>query len=60
MTLDESIAKAICEAFWETAERPMTWMGSTPLQRQVWVNCARAALAEGRRIREQRQSGGQK
>lgn len=51
MTLEEHLARAICEAFWRTAEEPRLWATSTPLQREVFLLCARAAIEAGREYR---------
>lgn len=52
MTLEDHLAKAIGEAFWETAERPKAW-GAMPWQeRQVFQNCAKRAVEAGKAYRE--------
>jgi hypothetical protein len=52
VTLEEHLARAICEAFWRTAEDPRTWATSTPMQREVFRLCAEAAIKAGREYRE--------
>jgi hypothetical protein len=55
MTLEQHLARAICEAFWRTAEDPRTWATSTPLQREVFTLCAKAAIEAGREYRKARE-----
>ena len=55
MTLEEHLARAICEAFWRTAEDPRTWATSTPMQREVFTLCAKAAIEAGRKYRKARE-----
>jgi hypothetical protein len=54
MTLEETLARAIAGAFWETAEQPRPWDAHSPMHKQVWMNCARAAVEAGRKFREER------
>jgi hypothetical protein len=52
ISLEDHLAQAICNAFWETAEDRRTWATSTPLQREVFRLCAEAAIKAGREYRE--------
>jgi hypothetical protein len=54
VTLEETLARAIAAAFWETAEQPRSWDAHSPMHKQVWMNCARAAVEAGRKFREER------
>lgn len=56
MTLEETLARAICEAFWRTAEEPRTWATSSSLQREVWMICARDAIAAGQAYRKTKEA----
>lgn len=52
MTLEQTLAEAIAEAFWETAEQPRHWVSMTPQQREVFTNCAKRAIEAGRAYRK--------
>lgn len=52
----EPIAQAIAEAFWRTAEQPRAWSAHSPQHKQVWRQCAQAALEAGRQLRKQREA----
>lgn len=52
MTLEETLAQAIAQAFWETAEQPRTWAAMGENQRQVFRNCAVKAIAAGKTFRQ--------
>lgn len=54
MTLEEHIARDIAHAFWKLAERPKPWGAHSHLEKQVWLDCARAAIASGRAYRERK------
>ena len=45
MTLEDKLARAICEGFWEAAERPRIWEVHSPQEKAVWTICARKAIA---------------
>lgn len=49
-----TMAKALADAFWRTAERPMRWDSNSTQQRQVWLEMADAAFAAGREIKAAR------
>ena len=40
----EPVARAVCDAFWETAELPDRWSAMSNQKREVFRNCARAAI----------------
>lgn len=52
MTLEDHIAIAIAEAFWETADRPRAWGAMNWQERQVFQNCAKRAVEAGKAYRE--------
>lgn len=54
MTLEETLARAIAAAFWRQAEQPRPWDAHSHLARQVWLECARDAIAAGKAYRERR------
>lgn len=56
MTLEKTIAEAICDAFWRTAEIPRTYKSSPPIQRQVWDLCAVAAVDAARAFRDRQKA----
>lgn len=58
MSLEESIAIAICDGFWEAAELPERWVTSSELKREVFRTCARRAIEAGRAFREAQQGRG--
>jgi hypothetical protein len=58
VTLEETLARAIAGAFWETAEQPRPWDAHSPMHKQVWMNCARAAVEAGKKFREERKVHG--
>lgn len=53
MTLEETLARAIAQEFWRLAERPRAWDAHSHLHKQVWLGCAREAIAAGREYRLQ-------
>jgi hypothetical protein len=54
MTLEETLARAIADGFWETAEQPRLWASMGENQRQVFRICAVRAIAAGKAFREAR------
>lgn len=48
MTLQETLAQAIADAFWETAEQPRHWASMGENQRQVFRLCAGRAIEAGK------------
>lgn len=52
MTVEEHIARAIAAEYWRLAERPRPWDAHSHLHKQVWLDCARAAIKAGREYRE--------
>lgn len=54
MTLQDTIAQAIANAFWETAESPRHWHSMGENQREVFRICAHRAIEAGRAYRQSR------
>lgn len=52
MTLEETIAVAICNAFWRTAEDRRTWATSSEMHREVFRLCAKDAIEAARQFKE--------
>lgn len=52
MTLEDALAQAICNAFWETCEYKERWETTPPLKRQVFTLCARRAIEAATAFRE--------
>lgn len=52
MSLEETLAIAICDAFWETAEMRERWVTTPELKRQVFRNCAKRAIEAAQAYRE--------
>lgn len=48
VTLEDTLAQAIANAFWETAEQPRQWSAMSENQRQVFRNCAIRAIGAAR------------
>jgi hypothetical protein len=51
MTLEETLAIAICDGFWESAELPERWATTPEMKRQVFRNCARKAIEAARKFK---------
>ncbi len=49
--LIETVAIAIAEGFWQTAERPKPWNRHSELEKEVWRLCAGNAIEAGKRFR---------
>jgi hypothetical protein len=58
-TLELTIAHAICDGFWETAELPERWATTSHVKRAVFIACARRAISAGRAYREARRAAAQ-
>lgn len=54
--LTEHLARVLCEAFWRTAESPMTWGSSTQNQREVFRLMAAETIKAARQFRQQRKA----
>lgn len=54
MSLEDTLAKVIGEAFWETAERPKAWGAMSWQERQVFQNCAKRAVEAAREFKATR------
>lgn len=52
MSLEEAVAKAICEAFWETCDYRERWETTPEVKREVFRNCARRAIEAGKAHRK--------
>lgn len=52
MTLEDHLAVAIGEAFWEEAERPKGWSAMNWQERQVFQNCAKKAITAAQAYRK--------
>lgn len=51
MSLEETLARAICNGFWETAESPMTWETTPKLKQDVFRICARRAIEAAKKFK---------
>lgn len=54
MSLEETLARAIAAAFWETAETPMSWMSMSRQQREVFLICGKRAVEAARAFKAEK------